>query len=159
MTKKNFSPNLYPWKPDIDYRKTPEQYPEQYKVGKGEQGVLLCEPYKGEILPFWRFKTPEMAQESSEKIYALFLKYLENKDFICADMARKFLQMGFTRARRYTNYKGGKKYHPLTRNPLEKVTGSPLKAESAQIFFKKWKEAEEHPVYKQQKIAWKSQLG
>ncbi|MFF5380932.1 DUF4385 family protein [Pedobacter suwonensis] len=25
-------------------------------------------------------------------------------------MARKYLQMGYTRARRYANYKGGKKY-------------------------------------------------
>ena len=26
------------------------------------------------------------------------------------DMARKFIQMGFTRAKRYANHKGGKKY-------------------------------------------------
>lgn len=26
------------------------------------------------------------------------------------DMARKFLQMGYTRSRRYANYKGGKKF-------------------------------------------------
>ena len=31
----------------IDFR----QHPELYRVGKGEQGVLLVEPYKGEILP------------------------------------------------------------------------------------------------------------
>lgn len=46
--------------------------PELYRVGKGEQGVLLVEPYKSEILPHWRFKTPEVAIESSEKIYQLF---------------------------------------------------------------------------------------
>ena len=28
------------------------------------------------------------------------------------DMARKFLQMGMTRAKRYANHKGGKKYGP-----------------------------------------------
>lgn len=33
-----------PWKPDIDYR----LYPQLYRVGKGEQGVLICEPYKSE---------------------------------------------------------------------------------------------------------------
>ena len=27
-----------------------------------------------------------------------------------ADMARKFLQMGYTRARRYANHRGGRKY-------------------------------------------------
>lgn len=68
------------------------------------------EPYKSEILPFWRFADEEKALESSTKIYALFLDYLENNDFIGADMARKFLQMGYTRARRYANHKGGKKY-------------------------------------------------
>lgn len=37
----------------IDFRERPDLY----RVGKGEQGVLLVEPYKGEILPHWRFKT------------------------------------------------------------------------------------------------------
>ena len=31
------------------------QQPELYRVGRGEQGVLLVEPYKSEILPHWRF--------------------------------------------------------------------------------------------------------
>ncbi|MEO1693595.1 MAG: DUF4385 family protein, partial [Cyanobacteria bacterium J06631_6] len=38
---------------NIDFR----QSPELYTVGKGEQGVLMVEPYKSEILPYWRFKT------------------------------------------------------------------------------------------------------
>ena len=71
--------------------------PELYRVGRGEQGVLLVEPYKSEILPHWRFKTPEIAEESSQKIYQLFLQYLAEDDFVGADMARKFLQMGYTR--------------------------------------------------------------
>ena len=69
--------------------------------------MLLVEPYKGEILPFWRFKTPEIARESSSKIYSLFLEYLDREDFVGADMARKFLQMGYTRSRRYANHKSG----------------------------------------------------
>ena len=52
----------------INFRKQPEKY----RVGRGEQGVLMVEPYKGEILPHWRFKTPEIAKESSEKIYKMF---------------------------------------------------------------------------------------
>jgi len=32
---------------NIDFR----EHPELYRVGKGEQGVLLVEPYKSEILP------------------------------------------------------------------------------------------------------------
>jgi hypothetical protein len=37
----------------IDFRKRPELY----RIGKGEQGVLLLQPYKSEILPHWKFKT------------------------------------------------------------------------------------------------------
>lgn len=32
------------------------QYFELYRVGWGEQGVLLMQLYKAEILPHWRFK-------------------------------------------------------------------------------------------------------
>nr|WP_198027210.1 DUF4385 family protein [Candidatus Paracaedibacter symbiosus] len=56
----------------IDYRKNPEEY----RVGKGEQGVLICEPYKSEILPYWRFKNPEIANKSANGIFCLFKKYL-----------------------------------------------------------------------------------
>jgi len=91
---------------NIDFR----QHPELYRIGKGEQGVLLVEPYKSEILPHWRFKTPDIARESSEKIYEMFLAYLEQDDFVGADMARKFLQMGYTRSHRYANHKSGRKY-------------------------------------------------
>ena len=56
----------------IDFR----QHPELYRIGKGEQGVLLVEPYKGEILPHWRFKTVAEARASSSTIYGLFEDYL-----------------------------------------------------------------------------------
>jgi hypothetical protein len=61
-------------------------------------------------------------------------------------MARKFLQMGYTRARRYANYRSGRKYDKDTDALLECGTGDPLKAESAKIFYAKWREAEAHPV-------------
>ena len=41
------------------------QYPELYRVGVGEQGILLVQPYKSELLPHWRFATPGAARESS----------------------------------------------------------------------------------------------
>jgi hypothetical protein len=160
MTRKpsylNFDKAAYAWKPDINYR----QHPEKYRVGKGEQGVLICEPYKSELTPHWRFKTREIATESSEIIYARFLKYLEDGEFVGADMARKFLQMGYTRARRYANYKGGKKYdkeHDYALN--ERGTGDPEKAAAAQIFYKKWKQAEAQEAYACQKAAWKKEHG
>ena len=79
----------------IDFRKRPDLY----RVGKGEQGVLLVEPYKSEILPHWRSKTVAEAKKSSAKIYKMLLGYLKADDFPGADMARKFLQMGWTRRR------------------------------------------------------------
>jgi len=65
------------------------QHPKLYRIGKGEQGVLLVEPYKSEILPHWRFKTPDIATQSSQKIYCMFLDYLQQDDFVGADMAAK----------------------------------------------------------------------
>lgn len=148
----NFNQSEYQWKPDIDYRK----YPNLYRVGKGEQGVLICEPYKTEIGKFWRFKNKEIALESSEKIFTLFEEYLDQNDFVGADMARKYLQMGFTRARRYFNYKGGKKYDADNNyKQLERGTGDPEKAAAADIFYKKWKEAEANSIYSTKKKEWK----
>ena len=43
---------------DIDYRENPHLY----EIGRGQQ-VLICEPYKSELYPMWRFKTPHQAQE------------------------------------------------------------------------------------------------
>ncbi len=141
----------------IDFR----QHPELYRVGKGEQGVLLVEPYKSEILPYWRFKTPDIARESSEKIYGMFLAYLEEDDFVGADMARKFLQMGYTRSRRYANHKSGRKYK---NNPQKQTSKEaqikakedilpnevdPVKAESAAIFKEKWIQAKTNDKYLQ----------
>lgn len=152
----DFDKSSYVWKPDIDYRAEPEKY----RVGKGEQGVLICEPYKSEINQHWRFKDQETALNSSEKIYDLFLTYLKNGEFVGADMARKFLQMGYTRARRYANYKGGKKYDKENDYaPKERGTGDPEKALSAAVFYKKWKEAEAHPDYAEQKKSWKEKYG
>lgn len=93
--------------PGIDFRK----YPERYPIGRGEQGVLIAEPYKSEILPHWKFKTEADATASAKKIYALFEDYGKAHDFVGMDMARKFLQMGFTRARRYANHPSGHKYN------------------------------------------------
>ena len=120
----------------MDYRANPELY----RVGKGEQGVLICEPYKSELVPLWRFKTPACATKSSQAIYQKFLVNLRAGDFVGADMARKFLQMGFTRARRYANYQGGRKYDPSDRHPLKKGTGDPEMAVSARDLLRRLEE-------------------
>ena len=139
---------------NLDLRKNPELY----RVGKGEQGVLLVEPYKSEILPTWRFKTPEIAKESSAKIYELFLEYKKQKDFVGMDMARKFLQMGITRSRRYANHSSGKKYDGPVPADKKGVSGAhgrkelpknfdAEKAESARIFQEVYYKAKNDPVY------------
>ncbi|KAL1303570.1 hypothetical protein AAFC00_006938 [Neodothiora populina] len=81
-----------------------------YRIGRGELGVLTFEPYKSYLLPLWRFRTPEIARQSSRLLWDEFEKFAELKDFVGMDMTRKFIQMGFTRARRYSNHKGGRKY-------------------------------------------------
>lgn len=136
------------------------QRPDLYRIGKGEQGVLLVEPYKSEILPHWRFRTPDIAQESAEKIYRMFEAYLQQNDFVGADMARKFLQMGYTRSRRYANHKSGKKYDGPVPNDKKGQSGAhgreqlpnepdPVKAASAAIFKEKWGLAKQNEKYQQ----------
>ena len=54
---------------DLDFKSINfREQPQLYRIGKGEQGVLLVEPYKSEILPHWRFKTEEIALISAEKM-------------------------------------------------------------------------------------------
>ena len=98
---------------ELDYKRldfTDEETRKLYRIGRGEQGVLLVRPYTDDICAHWRFKTPEIAVKSSNKIFAMYLDYRDEEDFIGMDMCRKFLEMGFTRSRRYANHRNGKKY-------------------------------------------------
>ena len=98
---------------ELDYKRldfTDEETRKLYRIGRGEQGVLLVRPYTDDICAHWRFKTPEIAKKSAAKIYEMYLTYRDKKDFIGMDMCRKFLEMGFTRSRRYANHRDGKKY-------------------------------------------------
>jgi len=97
----------------LDYKKldfTDLNTKKLYRIGRGEQGVLLVRPYTDDICRHWRFKDVDTARKSANKIYELYCDYKRQKDFIGMDMARKFLEMGFTRARRYANHKSGRKY-------------------------------------------------
>ena len=140
-----------PFDYDLDFERINfRNQPDRYRVGKGEQGVLLVEPYKSEILPHWRFATPEIAEASSRKIAAMFEEYKAAGDFVGMDMARKFLQMGWTRARRYANHRGGRKYDKSTDEELPR-SEDPVKAESARIFYDRYVVAREDPDYKRMK--------
>lgn len=143
----------------IDHR----AHPEMYRVGRGEQGVFGVEPYKSELLPLWRFATPELAWESSTAIRRAFDDYLADGDLVGADMARKYLQMGYTRSRRYARHRGGKKYDgpvPADKKGRSGAHGraelppdeeDPVKAESARIFKRAWDEAAADQTYQRLK--------
>lgn len=137
----------------IDFRKQPELY----RVGRGEQGVLLVEPYKSEILPHWRFKTPDIAKKSAEEIMELFEEYRKKDDFVGMDMARKFIQMGYTRARRYANYKGGRKYNED--GSVKERDINEEKAESAAIFKEYWDKLREDEDYLKRKKKHQKEFG
>lgn len=143
---------------DLDYQNLNlRKHPELYRVGKGEQGVLLVEPYKSEILTHWRFKTPEIAKESAGKIYALFEDYRKKDDFIGMDMARKFIQMGYTRARRYANHKSGRKYNDD--GTVKEREIDPVKAKSADIFKEYWDTIRADDDYIKRKKAHQKEYG
>src|SRR5918999_471582 len=110
----------------VDLRK----HPEAYRIGRGEQGDFHAEPYKSELLPLWRFKDVELAKASAEAIYERFLGYKAEDDFVGMDVARKYLQMGYTRSRRYARYRGGNKKELLE----EPDSG---KSRVAEIFYEK----------------------
>ncbi|WP_435159386.1 DUF4385 family protein [Haladaptatus sp. DFWS20] len=95
---------------DVNYRDHPKKYGETYEIGRTEKGVFKVEPYKSELLPHWSYAGPKSARKSTEKLFEKYEAYREEDDFVGMDMARKYCQMGFTRAMRYAKYPGGKKY-------------------------------------------------
>ncbi len=131
--------------------------PSIYRVGRGEQGVLSVEPYKSEILPFWRFKNVAQATVSAAAISRLFRRYLSQRDFVGMDMARKFLQMGYTRARRYANHPGGKKYSKS--GTILPYHLDQEKASAAEVFYRAWKRVEANGDYQQMKAAHRDKYG
>ena len=124
----------------LDYKKldfTNQETRKLYRIGRGEQGVLLVRPYTNTICAHWRFKTPREAVISSNRIFGMYLDYRDEKDFIGMDMCRKFLEMGFTRSRRYANHKTGKKYDEEGNvRPQEPDHMTNKFAESAKVFKK-----------------------
>ena len=128
----------------------------RYCIGRGEQGVLLVRPYTDDICKHWRFKTPSEAFISSTKILFEYHVYKDKEDFVGMDMCRKFLEMGFTRARRYANHKDGKKYDKDGNvKPQEKDWATSDKAKSAQIFKRARDTVTKDPIYVQMRKYWR----
>lgn len=134
---------------DADFRARPECY----EIGRGEAGVFKVQPYKSELLPLWSFKDEAAAQESAEAIWVKFEAYREAGDFVGMDMARKYLQMGFTRAMRYAKYPGGRKYDEdgTAREPERWADAA--KRAAALVFKARWDAAREDPTYQRLKDA------
>ena len=132
----NYQYNMLEFDYNLDYKNTVFRPNDtRYRIGRGEQGVLLVRPYTDVICKHWRFKTVKEAKKSAEHIYNMYADYRVLKDFIGMDMCRKFLEMGFTRARRYANHKDGKKYGKDGKVlPQEKDWATSEKAKSAKRF-------------------------
>ena len=145
---------------DLDYKTldfTDDETRKLYRIGRGEQGVLLVRPYTEEICKHWRFKNVPTATQSSHKIYEMFCNYRRQKDFIGMDMARKFLEMGFTRARRYANHKTGRKYSVSKEIlPQENDALTSEKALAAQVFKKVRDLAAYDPEYQIMRKQWRA---
>ncbi|GAA6005773.1 uncharacterized protein JCM10292_004629 [Rhodotorula paludigena] len=138
----------------------------RYVIGRGELGVLSFEPYKSHLLPLWRFKTPDIARESAARLEREFARFVDEGDFVGADMARKFLQMGMTRSLRYANRAGGRKYAAPTagggqaRTLLPKSDdhpGAAAKRESAAVFREVWERCKEGEEYKRLRREWEAE--
>ena len=143
----------------IDYKNTlfvPND--SRYRIGRGEQGVLLIRPYTDDICRHWRFKTIPEARVSSQRIYDLYCEYRSEKDFVGMDMCRKFLEMGFTRARRYANHSSGRKYDAKGNvRPQEDDWNTSDKAISARIFQQMRNEVTSDKIYVDMRKAWREQ--
>ena len=142
---------------NLDYKNTLfEPNDKRYRIGRGEQGVLLIRPYTDDICKYWKFRTPKIAEESAKTIYKMYLDYKEDSDFVGMDMCRKFLEMGFTRARRYANHKDGKKYDENGNvKPQEPDALTSDKAKSATIFKKVRDRVASDPIYKGMRKLWR----
>ena len=143
----------------LDYKKlkfTDKETRKLYRIGRGEQGVLLVRPYTDQICKYWRFKTPTIAKNSAEKIYIMYADYRAKNDFIGMDMCRKFLEMGFTRARRYANHRDGNKYDKNGNvKPQEPDAMTCHFAESATIFREYRNRVAKDSKYKSMRKMWR----
>ena len=132
---------------DIDFR----AHPEAYRVQSGEQGAFKVEPYKGELLPLWSFKTETDARKSVAALETRYTDYREAADFVGMDMVRKYLQMGFTRAMRYAKHPGGKKVNDDGTERAPQQWADAEKRAAAVVFRDAWQAVREDPDYQRLK--------
>jgi hypothetical protein len=132
---------------DIDFRERPEAY----CYSSDEKGVFKVEPYKSELLPHWQYADAASAEKAVEAIRSRYLTYRDAGDFVGMDMARKYLQMGFTRAMRYAKYPGGKKYTEEGEKREPEEWADPEKREAAVIFREAWQAVRDDELYEERR--------
>ena len=79
---------------ELDYKTIDfsiEENRKLYRIGRGEQGVLLVRPYTNDICTHWRFKTPDEAVRSSNKIPLLLIVTKHGVDFISRFASHRFI--------------------------------------------------------------------
>jgi len=140
---------------DIDFR----EHPEAYRIGRGEEGAFKVQPYKNELLPLWTIADREPAAEAAAAIHDRFREYRAADDFPGMDMARKYLQMGWTRALRYAKYPGGRKYDEdgAEREPQEWYDEE--KREIARIYREHLDEVLDDETYQRRREAHRERYG
>ncbi|WP_353979947.1 DUF4385 family protein [Salinicola endophyticus] len=132
----------------IDYRR----HPEAYRIGRGERGVFHVQPYKDELLSLWAIRNEADAREAVTALSARFRDYRDADDFVGMDMARKYLQMGYTRARRYARYPGGRKRDQRGR-PVEPRDADAEKARIAEHYQRALEAVRDDTTYRRAKRA------
>jgi hypothetical protein len=134
---------------DVDFRENPRAY----EVGRGEQDVFKCEPYKSELLPLWSIKTLEEAEAAAAAIHDRFRDYRDADEFPGMDLARKYLQMGWTRAMRYAKYPGGQKHEDGEERDPQRWYDEE-KREIALVYKRHLDAVRDDDVYQQRKNEW-----
>ncbi|AUG48425.1 hypothetical protein BVU17_13155 [Haloarcula taiwanensis] len=139
---------------DLNFR----NHPEHYRHTADEQGAFKIEPYKSELLPDWTVADLDGATTAAESIHDRYREYRDNGEFVGMDMARKYLQMGWTRAMRYAKYPGGQKYvDGEQREPQEWY--DPEKREIALAYKEHLDAVREDPAYEQARQAHAERYG
>ena len=67
---------------ELDYKSldfTDAETRKLYRIGRGEQGVLLVRPYTNDICAHWRFVDEPTARKSADKIYSMFCEFRRGK--------------------------------------------------------------------------------
>ncbi|MCS3650229.1 hypothetical protein GGQ08_001522 [Salinibacter ruber] len=126
-------------------------HPEAYRYDSSEQGVFKVQPYKDELLPDWGFKDEAAAEAAVEALWEAYERYRAADDFVGMDMARKYLQMGFTRAMRYAKYPGGRKYEDDGTEREPEQWADPEKRAAAVVFRNAWQALTDDPAYERLK--------